>query len=67
MESRQEVEFPRSMYQLAEQHHVGHPLALYNLSIQWKRYLNLINYFSLIAMSCAILFILVVTSIFSIT
>ncbi|GCE23167.1 hypothetical protein [Dictyobacter kobayashii] len=64
MEPRQEVEFPRSMYQLAEQHHVGQPLALYNLNLQWKRYLSLINYFSLIAMSCAILFILVVASIF---
>jgi hypothetical protein len=64
MESRQEVEHPRIMDQLAEQHQVGQPLALYNIHPQWKRTINLINRFSLIITVCAVLFVLVVFSIF---
>jgi hypothetical protein len=52
------------MYQLAEQHGVGLPLALYNIKPQWTRFLNFINRFLLICVLCAVLFVLTVFSIF---
>lgn len=64
MELRQEIEFPRRMYQLAEQHNVGQPLALYNIRPMWKRYLNLINYFLLTLVICGVLFVLIGFAIF---
>ncbi|GER89981.1 hypothetical protein KDW_41430 [Dictyobacter vulcani] len=64
MESSLEVEFPRRMYQLAEQHDVGQPLVLYNLQPKWKRYINLINYFLLTLVICTALFVLIGFAIF---
>ncbi|GCE31250.1 hypothetical protein KDA_67340 [Dictyobacter alpinus] len=55
MESRLEVEFPRRMYQLAEQHNVGQPLVFYNIRPMWKRYLNLLNYFLPTFVICSVL------------